>query len=106
MKKDRLFNIKNISEDFEFNDQVVEVFDDMLDRSVPFYEEVIRSSSELLDILLQNNDRIVDLGCSTGTWLLQITRFLSHRKFRYTGVDNSSTILLISLPYLAQSLCN
>ncbi len=93
MKKDSLFDVNNISEDFEFNDQVVEVFDDMLERSVPFYEEVIRSSSKLIDVFLEDDDRIIDLGCSTGNCLLQLARLLSHKKLQYTGIDNSISML-------------
>jgi tRNA (cmo5U34)-methyltransferase len=41
--KDELFQKKNSRvEDFSFGEKTAEVFDDMLDRSVPFYEEVRR----------------------------------------------------------------
>lgn len=93
MKKDSLFKVDNITRDFEFNDRVAEVFDDMLDRSVPFYAEVIHAAAELADVLLEDGDTIVDLGCSTGTCLLEMARLLKDRKFHYIGVDNSDTML-------------
>jgi len=91
--KDTLFQVQEIEEDFEFSDRVVEVFDDMLDRSIPFYKEVILATAGLLDNLLQENDRVVDLGCATGTTLLEFSRLLQKPGIRYLGVDNSKAML-------------
>jgi tRNA (cmo5U34)-methyltransferase len=91
--KDTLFAVNQVQEDFVFNEQVVEVFDDMLDRSIPFYQEVIKGSARLLDILLRRNDTVVDLGCATGTTLLQLARLLPDRGLRFIGVDNSPAML-------------
>ncbi len=92
-EKDRLFDIEAVDEDFSFNERVVEVFDDMLDRSIPFYREVIRATADLLDTLLRENDRIVDLGCATGTTLLEFCRLMNTEKIAYLGVDNSKAML-------------
>jgi len=45
MNKDKLFKSGTIPEDFTFNDKVAEVFDDMLNRSVPYYSGVIDGNS-------------------------------------------------------------
>ena len=50
--KDTLFNIDTVEEDFVFNDRVVEVFDDMLDRSIPFYRQVIDAQAQLINAYL------------------------------------------------------
>lgn len=92
-KKDKLFDTTTILEDFEFNERVVEVFDDMLDRSIPFYTEVIGAVSSLLEKLLSPGDRVTDLGCATGTSLTEISRKLSHKDLLFTGVDNSTAML-------------
>lgn len=91
--KDTLFNVNQVQEDFVFTERVAQVFDDMLDRSVPFYQEVISAAARLLDIFLAPNDRVIDLGCSTGTTLLQLARLLADRKLRFTGIDNSPAML-------------
>jgi tRNA (cmo5U34)-methyltransferase len=48
MKQDNLFQSGSVQEDFTFNEQVAEVFDDMLCRSVPFYADVIASIEAVL----------------------------------------------------------
>ena len=88
-----MFETDPIEEDFEFNERVVEVFDDMLDRSVPFYTEVIASSAKLLDCFLHTNDTVYDLGCATGTTLLDFSRLLEDRGLKFIGVDNSTPML-------------
>lgn len=41
MSEDTLFAAGKIGEDFTFNDRVAEVFDDMLNRSIPYYRGVV-----------------------------------------------------------------
>ena len=48
MKRDKLFELHGVSEDFNFNEQVAEVFDDMINRCVPFYGAVIDAIARLI----------------------------------------------------------
>ena len=91
--RDSLFDVDRISEDFVFNERVAQVFDDMLDRSIPYYKEVIHSIARILNVTLNNNSKIVDLGCATGSTLLQLSSLLEEKKFRFTGIDNSPAML-------------
>lgn len=91
--KDTLFSEERRPEDFDFNDRVVEVFDDMLERSVPFYKEVIVSSARLLRNFLEHGDSVVDLGCATGSTLLEMARLLPDMGLRFIGLDNSQAML-------------
>ena len=91
--KDTLFAVDQVHEDFVFTEQVAQVFDDMLDRSIPFYQEVITGTARLLDIFLRQNDTVIDLGCSTGTTLLQLARLLPDKGLRFIGIDNSPAML-------------
>jgi len=91
MVKDKVFD-KKISKQFEFDEEVASVFDDMLDRSVPFYKEVLQLIS---DIVLKNSKdsaTITDLGCSTATTLLKI-HSKSDKKLNLIGIDNSEAML-------------
>jgi tRNA (cmo5U34)-methyltransferase len=91
--RDTLFEVDTIHEDFVFNERVVEVFDDMLDRSIPYYKEVIASSARLLDTFLHTDDTVYDLGCSTGTTLLEFSRLLQDKGLNFVGIDSSIAML-------------
>ncbi len=91
--KDTLFAINQVEEDFIFSERVVEVFDDMLDRSVPFYHEVITGVAQLLGTFVHPDDTIIDLGCATGSTLLQLARLLPDKGLRFIGIDNSPAML-------------
>ncbi len=91
--KDTLYQTDTVNEDFAFSEHVVEVFDDMLDRSIPHYREVIKSSAKLLQHMLQDNDQVVDLGCATGTTLLEYSRLIENDTISYLGIDNSPAML-------------
>jgi tRNA (cmo5U34)-methyltransferase len=67
-EQDRVFQQTSQVEDFTFDERVAKVFDDMVSRSVPFYNEVQRIQSDLIiDFLPENGGIVCDLGCSTGT---------------------------------------
>ncbi len=91
--KDRLYRVDTIPEDFDFNERVVEVFDDMLDRSIPCYKHVIKETCRLLDAHLQPGDAVCDLGCATGTALLYFAKALGDRRLRFVGIDSSPAML-------------
>ena len=93
MSKDVLYKNEQEPADFTFNAKVAEVFDDMLSRSVPCYKQVIDMVSTLLEKFTRPGDIIYDLGCSTGTTLLEMSRRLSHRNLNFIGIDNSGPMI-------------
>ncbi len=91
--KDKLYDSGAVSEDFTFNDKVAEVFDDMLNRSVPYYSAVIDAIAGLLQHHALRGRTIYDLGCSTGTTLLELVRRLPDLKCNYVGIDNAPAMI-------------
>ncbi len=89
--KDRIFT-KTIEKQFEFDEEVAAVFDDMLERSVPFYAEAMRLTQQIAVERLQEGAVLYDLGCSTATLLLNIERMLSINA-TLIGIDNSKAML-------------
>jgi tRNA (cmo5U34)-methyltransferase len=91
--RDEIFRdpIQSIS-DFRFDSKVASVFDDMLVRSVPFYEEIQRMILEMVRDFAVDGTQIYDLGCSTGTTLLGIDHTLS-KSVKLVGIDNSDAML-------------
>ena len=93
MSKDKLFQSGNVPEDFTFNDKVAEVFDDMLNRSVPFYSTVIDAMAILLQLNGLPENTVYDLGCSTGTTLLELAKRLPGPDCRFIGIDNAPAMI-------------
>lgn len=93
MSSDQLYSSGEVTEDFSFNEQVAEVFDDMLDRSVPFYRTVIKTAASLIRQLAAPGSTVVDLGCSTGSTLLELSRLLPEMQLRCIGLDNAPAML-------------
>lgn len=85
---DKVFNEILKPSDFEFNGQVAGVFDDMVSRSVPFYEEMQRMTAELAGRYAQPNTKIYDLGCSTGTTMLLMDKMVPEG-IDFVGIDDS-----------------
>jgi tRNA (cmo5U34)-methyltransferase len=81
-------------DDFTFNDEVASVFDDMLDRSVPFYQEIQRMTAELAADFAQPGTNLYDLGCSTCNPFIYIDRVMPRESdVRFVGVDNSPEMI-------------
>jgi len=78
--------------DFNFGEKVASVFDDMLDRSVPFYSEMQRMIGEMAADFAVPGTNFYDLGCSTGTTMLMLDRQVP-KDVRFVGVDNSEEML-------------
>ena len=78
---------------FSFDENVAQVFDDMILRSIPLYADVQRSIPFLAGLLDHDPIKIVDLGCSTGTSLIHVARSMPDRTLELIGVDNSPAML-------------
>ena len=102
---DQLFASKrNRIDDFDFGHDTAVVFDDMLDRSVPFYSEIQRMTGELVADFSTDGSNIYDLGCSTAATFLEIGRHIPReRELRFVGVDSSQEMLEIAGRKLEES---
>jgi len=88
---DKVFT-KPITKQFEFDSEVAAVFDDMLQRSVPFYKESQKITEFFALKQLGDGGTLYDLGCSTASLLLNIHRKLQSEA-RLIGLDNSEAML-------------
>lgn len=88
---DKVFT-KPIKKQFEFDEEVAAVFDDMLQRSVPFYKESQKITEFFALKNLKDGSLLYDLGCSTASLLLNIHRDMSV-KAKLVGLDNSQAML-------------
>lgn len=79
--------------DFTFDAQVVEVFPDMITRSVPGYNTIIDTIGRLSQRFVQKNTFIYDLGCSLGAATLAMRKGIDKEQCKIIAVDNSSAMV-------------
>jgi len=89
--KDRVFK-KELDKQFEFDESVASVFDDMLSRSVPFYKEVQKLTVDYILLNAKDGQSLMDLGCSTAKFLLELNAKLKVN-LKLNGIDNSKPML-------------
>ena len=93
MSKDKLFDEKRaFIHNFDFGKDTANVFDDMLDRSVPFYQEIQRMTAEMCTDFAVPGTNLYDLGCSTCTTFLAIEHSIPP-DVTCVGVDSSPEML-------------
>lgn len=96
-KRDRLF-MKPLypKSGFVFDERVSEVFDDMIVRSIPYYEEVLLQCVQFVHERGKGGI-LYDLGSSTGNFILALAaseeKFPKSPKWHYMGFDNSSAMV-------------
>lgn len=78
--------------DFRFDEKTAAVFDDMVSRSVPFYEEMQRMTGQIAMDFAQPETQLFDLGCATGTTLAYLDPLIES-SVRFVGIDNSQDML-------------
>ncbi len=94
MSKDDLYvNLKAEPVPFVFDKQVADVFQDMIERSVPGYEMSLSMISLISRRYARSRTRGYDLGCSLGASSLALVWDHPKPDFSLVGVDNSADML-------------
>ncbi|KOS31950.1 carboxy-S-adenosyl-L-methionine synthase CmoA [Helicobacter pylori] len=101
--KDTLFN-ESLNKRFCFDEKVAHVFDDMLERSIPYYHEMLNLGAYFIAQNLKENIHpkslpkplpkplIYDLGCSTGNFFIALNQQIQ-QDIELVGIDNSMPML-------------
>jgi SAM-dependent methyltransferase len=87
--RDDLFKSHNDIANFRFDESVVEVFDDMVKRSVPGYDSMIQMVGLVARMYGKDNTNYYDLGSSTGAITLAISLNNNHKNNKFIAIDNS-----------------
>jgi tRNA (cmo5U34)-methyltransferase len=92
--KDQVFKEEiNKVADFKFGTTVANVFDDMVNRSVPYYGEIQRMMAEQAADFAKAGTDVYDLGCATGTTLIGMNTTIPE-DIRFIGLDDSPEMLV------------
>lgn len=94
VKTDQIFRspFEEIS-DFRFDARVVEVFEDMIERSVPGYSAILGMTGELAQQFAQAETKIYDLGCSLGGSSFSIAQRPLPQGVSIVALDNSTAMI-------------
>lgn len=79
--------------DFVFDKNVVDVFPDMINRSVPGYSTIINLIGVLAEQYAKPSTRIYDLGCSLGAASLSMRHCLTAEDCEIISVDNAEAMI-------------
>lgn len=79
--------------DFTFDKSVVEVFPDMIQRSVPGYATIISTIEQLTREFHQADSTLYDLGCSLGAATLSMRKAVTQANCKIIGIDNSAAMV-------------
>ena len=104
-QKDTLFR-QQIMEpgDFVFDERVVRVFPDMINRSVPGYGLTVPMIGMLARRYAQADTTIYDLGCSLGAVSLAIRQAVPDEDVKLIAVDNSPQMVVRFQQLLSQQI--
>lgn len=91
--KDSIYASEQQVKDFTFDAKVVEVFPDMIERSVPGYATIVSTLGKLAGKYAQNNSNLYDLGCSLGAVTLSMRRNLNQTGCEIIAIDNSEAMV-------------
>jgi len=85
---------------FQFDESVVAVFPDMIQRSVPGYQTILTGIGELTKEYAQANSKLYDLGCSLGAAALTMRRNIKVAGCEIEAIDNSEAMIKRATEYL------
>lgn len=78
---------------FKFDQKVVDVFPDMIKRSVPGYATTISMIGDLAQRYAQSNSFCYDLGCSLGAATLAMRHHIRASNCEIIAIDNSEAMI-------------
>lgn len=94
VKKDSIFKVGNFNDlTFTFNEEVTEVFEDMIDRSVPGYTSSLRLIENLSRKYFIEGTHCYDLGCSLGASSMSLIKAMGKREGKIFAIDNSAAMI-------------
>jgi tRNA (cmo5U34)-methyltransferase len=92
-KQDKIFEEGNVSGlPFSFNQEVTEVFEDMIDRSVPGYNTTLRIIQQQAKNHCIDGSNVYDLGCSLGASTSSLLNALNGMS-KVIAIDNSDSMI-------------
>ncbi|MBT8085281.1 MAG: carboxy-S-adenosyl-L-methionine synthase CmoA [Woeseia sp.] len=94
MARDNIYKSTDVQAGtFEFNEAVAAVFPDMLQRSIPGYQQTIEAIGMLARRHVQPASHCYDLGCSLGAATIAMRHGIEAQGCKIIAVDNASAMV-------------
>ena len=90
-------NIKGLSNNWKFSGSTAKNFDNHIKKSVPLYDWSHDISLKLSDFFLNEKTNVYDLGCSTGTFLKELSMRSKEKKHIFYGIDEIKDMCKIAI---------
>ncbi|HIL42755.1 MAG TPA: carboxy-S-adenosyl-L-methionine synthase CmoA [Gammaproteobacteria bacterium] len=104
--RDKIFKKNTDLVDFVFDKQVADVFDDMVNRSVPGYQTLIEMMGLIVKTYGKDNSNYYDLGSSTGAISMALGLNNVHKNNKIIAVDNAIEMVNKCKANLSKKLSN
>jgi len=94
MTKDNIYSqpMSKVS-DFKFDEKVAEVFEDMLQRSIPNYAPLVSMLRVMAERCVTPGSNVYDLGCSLGASAISMASGIQKPGCRVFAIDNSEPMI-------------
>ncbi len=92
LKVDRYLYLKK--NEWSFSKRIAPIFDNHINKSIPFYKEFQWLCNEVSDYFIKDNSVVYDLGCSTGSYTKKLaSRHKNKNKIKIYGIDIISEMI-------------
>lgn len=98
--KDTIFAVPMTTTPFTFDEQVANVFPDMIQRSVPGYSQILYYIAQWAHKLAQPQSNIYDLGCSLGAVTAAIRQQITQVDCQIIAVDQAQAMIERAKQYI------
>ncbi|WP_144395116.1 carboxy-S-adenosyl-L-methionine synthase CmoA [Pleionea sediminis] len=92
-QKDTIYRGQQPANPFKFDEKVAAVFPDMIQRSVPGYDNIIHGIQQLAKKFVAANTHCYDLGCSLGAASLAMSQGIEKENCQVIAIDNSEAMI-------------
>ena len=91
---------------WNFADNVPKKFNVHIQKSVPYYEEGHELIKKLSDFFLTNKSICYDIGCSTSSLLIKLSKFSNKKDLQFVGLDVEKAMIKFSKKIIKRKKVN
>ncbi len=94
IKKNLGQNLKAANASWTFDKNVWKNFDEHINKSIPLYLLCHKTGLEISDFFLEKQSKVIDIGCSTGTFIKKLCKRHQNKNLEISGYDSVKKMIL------------